>query len=262
MAKFCAMFSGSSGNCTYISSGGAAILVDAGVSARSICTALKSIGSEISEIAGIFVTHEHSDHIRGLKTLISKYGIPVFANTGTISGILECTQVSGDSLTELKTGEGITIAGMSVSSFCTSHDSRESVGFRIHTQDGARIAVATDLGFVSDTVMESLCDCDIVMIESNHDVGMLQNGKYPYYLKRRIMSKTGHLSNEDCACVLPKLCRSGAHRFVLAHLSHDNNFPELALETAISVMTMSGIAREEYEIVVAPRSGPECVMTI
>jgi phosphoribosyl 1,2-cyclic phosphodiesterase len=110
--------------------------------------------------------------------------------------------------------------------------------------------------------MNGITDCDLVMLESNHDVGMLQNGKYPYYLKRRILSKTGHLSNEDCASVLPRLCNEGTHHFVLGHLSHDNNFPELALETAVSAMKISGIACEEYKIEVAPRSGPEHVLNI
>ncbi|HEX2938653.1 MAG TPA: MBL fold metallo-hydrolase, partial [Ruminiclostridium sp.] len=124
------------------------------------------------------------------------------------------------------------------------------------------IAVATDLGYVSDTVMNGITGCDAVMIESNHDTGMLQNGRYPYYLKRRIMSKTGHLSNEDCSNVLPKLCSYGTRHFVLGHLSRDNNIPELALETAVSSMKISGIPQSEYEIEVAPRSGPEHVLTI
>jgi phosphoribosyl 1,2-cyclic phosphodiesterase len=262
MAKFCAMFSGSSGNCAYVEAGGSSLLIDAGVSARSICKALESIGSEIGNVAAILVTHEHSDHIKGLKALLSKYKIPVYANSGTIEGILQSIDVGSEFLNELKTGGSVEIAGMCVSSFCTSHDSRESVGYRIHTPDGKRISVATDLGYISDTVMTGISDCDIVMIESNHDVGMLQNGRYPYYLKRRILSKTGHLSNEDCSTVLPKLCSSGARHFVLAHLSRDNNFPELALETAVSAMKISGIPSGDYEIEVAPRSGPEHVLTL
>lgn len=262
MAKFCAMFSGSSGNCTYISSGNSSLLIDAGVSARNICTALKTIGSDIESIDAIFITHEHSDHIKGLKTLLKKYNVPVFASEGTIGGILESVDLENDRLNIIKTGESINIADINVSSFCTSHDSRESVGYRMCMEEGVQIAVATDLGFVSDTVKDSLCKCDIVMLESNHDVGMLQNGRYPYYLKRRIMSKTGHLSNNDCACILPELCRSGTKHFVLAHLSRDNNFPELALETAKSAMKMAGIAQDEFDIEVAPRSGPEHVLTV
>lgn len=262
MAKFCAMFSGSSGNCAYVEAGGAALLIDAGVSTRSICGALETIGSGIEKISAILITHEHSDHIKGLKTMLSKYKIPVYANAGTIEGILQSVPVSDKYFTELKTGGSVEIAGMGISSFCTSHDSRESVGFRIHTPDNRQVAIATDLGFVSDTVMSGISSCDIVMIESNHDVGMLQNGKYPYYLKRRIMSDTGHLSNEDCSKVLPQLCADGTRHFVLAHLSRDNNFPGLALQTAVSAMKVSGIAQENYEIEVAPRSGPEHVLTI
>lgn len=256
------MFSGSSGNCVYISACGAAILVDAGVSTRSIVRALDSIGSSINKIAGILITHEHSDHIKGLKTLLSKYKIPVYANAGTLSGILASMEVDSNNFIELKSGGSTIIADMAVSSFTTSHDSRESVGYRIHTPDGKQIAVATDLGYVSDTVMNGITGCDAVMIESNHDTGMLQNGRYPYYLKRRIMSKTGHLSNEDCSNVLPKLCSYGTRHFVLGHLSRDNNIPELALETAVSSMKISGIPQSEYEIEVAPRSGPEHVLTI
>lgn len=262
MAKFCAMFSGSSGNCVYVESQDCAILVDAGVSTRSICKALEFIGSNIEKVAAIFITHEHSDHIKGLKTMLSKYKIPVFANEGTIQGILESIPVDNDCFTLLKTGENVEIAGMDISSFCTSHDSRESVGYRIHTPDDRRIAIATDLGFVSDTVMAGISNCDVVMIESNHDVGMLQNGKYPYFLKRRIMSNTGHLSNDDCSKILPQLCSDGTRHFVLAHLSRDNNFPELALQTAVSAMKTSGISEDDYEIEVAPRSGPEHVLII
>ena len=262
MAKFCAMFSGSSGNCTYVEAGGASLLIDAGVSTRAICKALESIGSSISQIAAVLVTHEHSDHIKGLKTMLSKYEIPVYANAGTIEGILQTVPVGKECFTELKTGGSVDIAGMGVSSFCTSHDSRESMGFRIHTPDGRRIAIATDLGFVSDDVLNGISGCDVVMLESNHDVGMLQNGRYPYYLKRRILSKTGHLSNQDCSDVLPQLCSGGTHHFVLAHLSRDNNLPELALETAVSAMKISGIPHEDYEIEIAPRSGPEHLLTV
>lgn len=262
MARFCAMFSGSSGNCTYVSDGVSALLIDAGVSTRAICNALKSIGSDIGKVAGIFITHEHSDHIKGLKTLLSKHKIPVYANTGTINGILDSLDVSDDNFVELKSGSSVAVGNISVTSFSTSHDSRESVGYRIHTSDGKSIAVATDLGYISDTVMMGITGCDAVMIESNHDKGMLQNGRYPYFLKRRIMSKTGHLSNEECAKILPELCRSGSRHFILAHLSRDNNVPELALQTAVTEMKLSGIPCDDYDIEVAPRSGPEHVITI
>lgn len=262
MARFCALFSSSSGNCTYVENDNSAVLIDAGVSTRSICTALDSIGSSISKIKAVFVTHEHSDHIKGLKTMLSKYSIPVYANEGTINGILSTMPVDDKNFLELETGGSVTLNDLQISSFETSHDSRESCGYIINTPDGHKIAIATDLGFVSDTVLDSISGSDIIMLESNHDVGMLSNGRYPYYLKRRILSDTGHLSNEACSQVLPGLCREGTHRFVLAHLSKDNNYPALALETAVSAMKIAKIPTEEYHIEVAPRSGPEHVFTI
>lgn len=262
MAEFCAMFSGSSGNCAYVSAGGASILIDAGVSARSICRALESIGSGIEKIAAILITHEHSDHIKGLKVLLSHHKIPVYASPGTIRGILEALPIDCENLNELETGKSVEIAGMCVRPFETSHDSKQSVGFRIHTPDDRKIGIATDLGFVSDEVLGGVGSCEVVMMESNHDVGMLQNGRYPYFLKRRIMSNTGHLSNDECSEVLPELCRGGTRHFVLAHLSRDNNIPELAKETAVAAMKMSGVGKDDYEIEIAPRSGPEHVLTI
>lgn len=262
MARFCALFSSSSGNCTYIESGNSAVLVDAGVSTRSICNALIKIGSSIEKIKAVLVTHEHSDHIKGLKTMLSKYKIPVYANGGTISGILDTFDADPSLFVELKTGDSTTICDMGITSYKTSHDSRESCGYIINTDDNKKIAVATDLGFVSDTVFDSIDGSDLIMLESNHDVGMLENGRYPYFLKRRILSKTGHLSNEACAEVLPRLYNGGTHRFVLAHLSKDNNYPDLALQTAISAMKISDIPQSDYEIEVAPRSGPERVFEI
>ena len=255
MAVFCSLFSGSSGNCSYVENDGNALLIDAGVSARSISTALSQVGSSIGNIKGVFVTHEHIDHIRGLATLISKYKIPVYANQGTIRGILSALKnIDSDYINELATGETIECAGMCVSSFKTSHDSNESVGYRVQTADGKSAAVATDLGYVSETVMENITTCNVVMLESNHDVRMLQCGRYPYFLKRRILSDEGHLSNDDCASVLPVLVRNGAKHIYLAHLSEDNNFPELAVQTSVSALEACGLKRgSDYEIEAAPR---------
>ena len=262
MAKFCALYSGSSGNCAVLSAGGISVLIDAGVSTLSIKKALEAIDMRIEEISAVLVTHEHSDHIKGLKTLLSKYKIPVYASPGTIAGILETLPVDRELLKDLSPGSGAEIAGMYVSAFATSHDAKESMGFRIHTPDGRRVAIATDLGYISDEVMAGISDCELVMIESNHDVGMLQNGRYPYFLKHRILSKTGHLSNADCAAALPRLCTLGTKHFVLAHLSHDNNLPALALETAVAEMKLSGISGEDYHVEVAPRGGPEHVICL
>ena len=258
MAKFCSLFSGSSGNCTFIESGGTGVLIDAGVSAKAIGKALEDIGSGFEKIAAVFVTHEHSDHIKGLPLLANRLKIPIFANAGTIEGILhECKTICESSLFELPTGASVDIANMNICSFETSHDSRESVGYRIHTSDGRRIAVATDLGFISDTVLFGITHCELIMIESNHDIDMLKNGSYPYFLKQRILSQRGHLSNDDCAATLIKLMEGGTKHFVLAHLSKDNNLPELALSTAMGVLHSSGLQQgSDYTIEAAPRFGP------
>ena len=257
MAVFCSLFSGSSGNSVYIQSGGDGILIDAGVSLRAITKALEAIGAGMERVRAVFVTHEHSDHIRGLPVLAGHYDVPVYASPGTVAGIAAETGLSADRLTPLTTGCCAEVGqGLCVSSFPTSHDSRESVGFRIHL-DGGDVAVATDLGLVDDSVWEGIRECRLVMLESNHDVGMLCNGRYPYFLKRRILSRTGHLSNDDCAAVLPELAQEGTAHFVLAHLSRDNNFPELAVETSVAQMKLHHLtADQDYTIEAAPRTGP------
>lgn len=257
MAIFCSLFSGSSGNSVYMESGGDGILIDAGVSLRSIRTALADIGADIGRVRAVFVTHEHSDHVRGLPVLAAHYDIPVYASPGTVEGIAAETKLPAERLTSLTTGCCVEVGdALCVSSFPTSHDSRESVGFRIHAE-GMDIAVATDLGFVDEPAWLGIRACRLVMLESNHDVGMLSNGRYPYFLKRRILSPTGHLSNDACAAVLPELAQGGTEHFVLAHLSRDNNFPELAVETSVSQMKLHHLAAErDYTIEAAPRSGP------
>ena len=256
MARYCPLFSGSSGNCAYIGTPESGILIDAGVSAKRIETALRQREVDPCSIAAIFVTHEHSDHVCGLKILTKRYGIPVFASPGTLEALLEADALSGayDAIPE----EGMEAAGMWVEAFRTSHDSRESLGYRVCTPDDRRLAVATDMGYMSDTVRFALSGCDLVQIESNHDVRMLENGPYPYYLKRRILADTGHLSNELCAASLPGLAESGTTRFYLAHLSKDNNTPEVAYITSQAALNQAGMKEgQDYLLRVAPRYDTE-----
>lgn len=258
MPHFCALFSGSSGNCIYVESEGSAILIDAGVSLKAIKQALGTIGAELASVKAVFITHEHSDHIRGLPVMASKLDIPIYANAGTIRGILDSSpRVPEHRLTELSTGAYIELKGMQITSFETSHDSNESVGYTVHTHNGHSFAVATDLGVVDASVAGALRGCEIVMLEANHDTGMLRNGNYPYFLKKRILSEKGHLSNEGCAAELPSLLEAGTRCFILAHLSFENNLPELAVATAVCALTEAG-AREgcDYTVEAAPRSGP------
>lgn len=233
MIKCLPLFSGSAGNSTYVNCSGEEFLIDCGVSCKAVSCALEQIGSSISNIRGIFVTHEHIDHIKGLEIISKKYGIPVYMNTNSakyiycsdgyenlrsVINILDPTQ-------ELKTEN----AKFDV--YKTPHDSWGSVCYRVTTDDDT-LGYATDIGYVTKGIASALMGCRTVVIESNHDIEMLKNGPYPVYLQNRILSRNGHLSNDDCARFLPYLAQSGTQKIWLAHLSKENNLPPIALECA------------------------------
>lgn len=262
MARYCPLFSGSSGNCTYIGTAEGGILVDAGVSAKRIETALRERDIEPHSIEAVFVTHEHIDHISGLRLLTKRYGWRVYASCGTLEAIADTRPLEPQTVCEVIGETGVCAAGMEIQPFATSHDSRESLGFRITLPDGRRVAVATDTGVMTDTVRAALSGCDLVHIESNHDVRMLENGPYPYYLKRRILADTGHLSNDACAAELTALAQNGTTRFVLAHLSRENNLPEIAYMTAQAALCGAGMQENiDFLLQVAPR-GAEAPVTL
>ncbi len=252
MARFCSLFSGSSGNCLYIGTSTAGILIDAGVSARRIECALQARGIDPCGIQAIFVTHEHTDHIAGVRVLQKRFGMPVYASKGTLQGLQEagafhysdrCYTVS----------DCVQLDEFSVNAFPISHDSYEATGFRVTLRDERAVGIATDLGVMTETVRDHLRGCDLIHIESNHDVRMLENGPYPYVLKRRILSSTGHLSNEACAAELPELVRRGTTRISLGHLSRENNMPSLASATAIAALQSCGMTENvDFLLSVAP----------
>lgn len=236
MARVCPLFSGSTGNSYYIGSRSAGLLVDAGRSARQLEGMLKLCGIDPLAVHGILVTHEHSDHVSGLRVFAKKYGAPVFCTPGTL-------QALGASAAEFEVRplpEELAIGGMEVTHFPVSHDCAQPVGYRIRTADGRVIAVATDLGFLSDQVKGALLGADLAILESNHDLDMLRFGPYPYPLKQRVLSDQGHLSNAACAGFLPQLLQSGTRRMVLGHLSRQNNTPQLALDTAQGALLQAG----------------------
>ena len=256
MARFCPLFSSSSGNCIYIGASGGGILIDVGVSAKRTVNALRQIGVSPADISAVFITHEHSDHISGLKVFAGNNGLDVWASGGTLSALGASGILSGKFLVHEMPKEGVETAGMFVRAFHTPHDSAESVGYTVVTQDGKRVAVATDLGTVTQEVMNAIYGSELVMLESNHDVGMLRSGPYPYYLKQRILSDRGHLSNESCSETAIKLLDGGTTRFVLGHLSRQNNFPQLAYETTNSAFTMHGAVNgSDYLLEVAGDNG-------
>lgn len=251
MAKIFSIASGSKGNCTYIGRNDGGILVDAGVSCAKITKSLSDNGIDISKIHGIFVTHEHIDHISGIKVFASKNNLPVYMTKGTLKALgngehfdnrVDCRVID----------KNVALGNFEITSFKTSHDTPDSCGYVINTGN-EKIAVCTDTGFVSDSMHNALSDCRAVVIESNHDINMLtRNMKYPLSLKRRIMSDNGHLSNVDCAEEIAKLVHSGAVHFILAHLSEENNTPATALASTKTRLMIEGMKLDcDYTLNVA-----------
>lgn len=254
MARFCPLFSSSSGNSWYIGSGEGGVLIDAGVSAKRLDTALKDAGLDASAIHGIFITHEHCDHVSGLRVFATRHQIPVYTSRGTLEALTESGIANGKYSANVIEPEGVEVGGMKIQPFATSHDCREGHGYVIHTADGHKAAVCTDLGEVTDSVLSAITGCELVVMESNHDVRMLENGPYPYPLKRRILSSRGHLSNDACGRVLTKLLKTGTRRFFLGHLSAENNNPYLAKQTSLAALTEIGAAEgSDYLLQVVPK---------
>lgn len=238
MAKFCPLFSGSSGNCTYIAAEGSGILIDAGVSAKRIEQALCDREIDPRSIQAIAVTHEHSDHIAGIRVLCKRYGYRLIASRGTLTGMGDAATETAEVIPPL----GTAVGDLWLTAFPTPHDTPESVGYIVALPNGQNIGIATDMGYMTDRVTAELCRCDTVLIESNHDVRMLQNGPYAWSLKQRILSDHGHLSNDACGAVLPTLVEHGVRYLYLGHLSAENNRPSLAERTARESLEASGVS--------------------
>ncbi len=255
MAKFFTLASSSAGNSCYIGASGQGLLVDCGISCKSIVNSLKLHDIDPAKLSAILITHEHSDHVKGLSVFLKHYNIPLYASAPVLKYLSSCGIVTQKSMLKEIDEHGELIGGMMVKSFKTSHDSVGSYGFAVSTPDEHKISICTDTGYLTDNAKISLLGSDAVLIESNYDRMMLQLGPYPYSLKLRIANETGHLSNTDCAAFLPELVKSGTTRIVLGHLSKENNIPELAVETSVSELSMAGMRRNgDYMIFAAPRS--------
>lgn len=263
MARYCPLFSGSDGNCTYIGNADAGILIDAGVSAKRIETALLERGIDPHRITAVFVTHEHADHVCGLKVLTKRYGMRVYATPGTLESLIDGEKVAPTVKCAVIQPNmvPVTEAGCQIGAFATPHDSRQSCGFRVHTADDRKIAIATDIGHMTPTIRGGITGCDLVQIESNHDIPLLRQGPYPDFLKQRILAATGHLCNEACAAELAFLAQNGATRFVLAHLSQQNNRPDLAYQVSRRALGAAGLLEgADYVLRVAAPADERGVM--
>lgn len=221
--------SGSSGNCTLVRCPAGDILIDAGISMRRIKNHLACAGTAMEKLSGILITHEHSDHISGLPMLIKHCQIPVYAPRKVANHLRYAVAGVEQSLHEIDVEHPFSLAGAEIRAFATPHDAAESVGYRIEC--GCIFAFATDMGHVTEEVTRGLMGADAVVIEANHDEELLMGGSYPYYLKQRILSPEGHLSNRACAELACTLVESGTRYIILGHLSRENNTPGLALRT-------------------------------
>lgn len=243
---FCPLFSGSSGNALFIGAGNTRILIDAGMPGRAIAGALNEIGVLPETLSAIAVTHEHSDHIKGVGILSRKYHLPVYANERTWNAMARAVgEIEPRNRRFFEDGEDFYIGDLALLPFSIPHDAADPVGYRVF-YGGRSVATATDMGFVRKDVLNTLSGVDVLLLESNHDPELLMmNPHYSMYLKQRILGRHGHLSNADSAEALLSLYETGVRQVLLGHLSQENNTPELALLTATERLKKEGVRVQE-----------------
>lgn len=244
--------SGSEGNAALVRAGDIHILVDAGISARRIETALDALGRPARALSAIFITHTHSDHTAGLRILVKHTGVPVFASPAVCAALLRQIPEIGRLLRPMCPGDTHRFGSLTVTAFATSHDAAGSMDYRFDS-GGSSAGILTDTGYVPLDAERALAGVELLLLESNHDVEWLRSGPYPYPLKRRILSDRGHLSNDAAAEFACRMARNGTRRFVLVHLSRENNTPARALDTVGCALRCGGY---EASVTVAPRG--EC----
>lgn len=252
---FSSLFSGSSGNSIFVASENAKVLIDAGMPGKSIEGALEAIGEKAETLDAVFVTHEHSDHIKGVGVISRKYNIPIYANELTWKSMHKLIgNIKEHNIKFMNAG--VSIKDMDIGNFDIPHDASAPCGYFI-VSNGKKVCIATDLGYFSEDVKNNIIDADVVLLESNHDVEMLKFGPYPYVLKRRILSDVGHLSNEACGKAIIDILGNKEKRVVLGHLSKTNNYPELALATVTNILNDNKVALgKEIILSMADRSKP------
>lgn len=238
--------SGSSGNAALVSRNGTHVLLDAGISCRRITRSLRELGLAPEDLTAIFITHTHSDHIAGLATIVKSWDVPVCACPETARGLAYRVAGIGPLLQTLDWGAARGMGAITVTPFPTSHDAPGATGYRFD-----EAGVLTDTGFVTDEAAATLRGVSLLVLEANHDVDRLRSGPYPYYLKRRILGDAGHLSNDAAAAFAVEEARCGAAQIVLAHLSAENNTPQLALDAVEGALGAAGL---RTRVCVAPRS--------
>lgn len=252
MARAVPLFSGSKGNSYYIGTASEGVLIDAGRSCRQIENAMEANGLKMSDVGAIFITHEHSDHCSAVKVLAKKYGLKVYASKGTLNALTTANKIAPETEIEVIENE-VSIGNMLVTRYNTPHDAAESCCYRVTLSDNKSALIATDMGVMLPEIKLAAQQSDFAVIESNHDIDMLKNGIYPFYLKQRILSNRGHLSNLACAQELADLVKSGTLRLMLGHLSEENNTPRLALATSVTALEHHGMKyKSDFTLDIAP----------
>lgn len=243
--RFCSVASGSSGNSIYAGTEHTHILFDAGLSGKRIQEGLGEIGIDGTQIDALFITHEHSDHIKGAGILSRRFDIPIYATPGTWEAMEgQLGAISYENKQFVYQGEHCVINDLCVKPFAIPHDAAEPVGYSVFT-DTCKMTIATDIGHITDTLRENLMDSNILLLESNHDIQMLKNGSYTWALKQRVLGENGHLSNVMAGQLLSEVMSGKLEQVFLGHLSGDNNFPSLALRTVKEVLEKNGISVEK-----------------
>ncbi len=257
MTEVSTLYSGSSGNSTYIGTPRCGLLIDAGLNAKALTGALRELGVSEDAVQAIFVTHIHSDHVTALRVFGDRHpGLPIYGTAETLQQLVQLRLISAEATLCEITPQGTEAAGLWARCFATPHDAAGSCGYTVEDEKGDRVGVCTDLGCVTEEVERALTGCVGAVLESNHDENILKAGNYPFYLKRRILGSAGHLSNNCCASLAAMLLQNGCRRFALAHLSKENNLPELAYDTTLRKLCDCGAEQGDFSLKVAHRSLP------
>ena len=250
MLKLIPLFSSSKGNCTYIETDTTSLLVDVGISCKRLVTKLDELNINPETIEAILITHEHSDHVKGIKVFANKYKIPVYATEKTWDYLKSTISLPENQTRIFVPNYCFNIGNIKIHPFNIPHDAVDPCGFSFYCND-EKVTVATDLGCINEYLISNMLQSNSILIESNHDINMLKTGPYPWALKQRIIGNRGHLSNVTSAQLVEILAKSGTTNFILGHLSEENNFPELAKETVCSHLKINNINISELNINVA-----------
>ncbi len=261
MFKFCSLYSGSTGNSSLIQTENTKILIDVGESAKKISEALNSINIEPTDIDGILITHEHSDHVKGLGTFSKKYNIPVYANVETWEAMpVQKAKLNSNNIKYFNFKK-FNIGDLSILPFSIPHDAANPCGFNVYYKD-KKISIATDIGHMSTEVVNNLTNSSFILLEANYDPNILKCSSYPYSLKQRIAGPNGHLPNDVAGKTISYLVEHGLNSVMLGHLSKENNFPELAYKTVVEQLMENNISENLFHLSVANRNNVSPIIDV